>query len=375
MQSARITDNHGNLLTNENGGIVKIPASRLGTKEKARAYLDNLKERHGNTDLNFCCAYGACRASVHFRKASEMVAGTRSRSRNAAWISDDVNAHVANCPGPHEVDINHLPHNELTVEQAARKHGEAIVVHLNIQLGETPLKAKYNKAGGLQPADVKFRKENPTSHSYFPVSSLQELTDILSKVLITSNIDGLNRVHIAHEGSLTALSQFIVRNDAKDRMQILYGRGEDRGLYNAASVKKQYYIKEGGDCVFGSPRLVMFEAPEHQKLIIRRDGNLKRANGWRHDVGDGRRVVYDQLNLAKTNLTYHDLFPNGAVVLARPFIHKDQNHNYPAVHWSIESEENICLNSPKEIIKLLCWNGQHTTSNEQRLPKQLKLAL
>lgn len=367
MKYARIIDSQGNLLKNGQGGIIKIPATQFGTKKDAQAYLETLQQKTGKNDLRFCCSYGACCASVHFRKASDMTTGTRARARTAAWVSDNVKDHLPNCPGPDDIDINHLPHNGLTIQDAALKQNETILIHLNIELG-VRAKAAFDRKNHRQTADVKFRTDNPNSHSYFSVSSLAKLSDIIATVAKNAGKDGLERIKIAHEGSLPPLSKFIVRNNAKDRMKILDGYGDDRGLYNKALFRKKY--PQHSDYVFGPPRLLIFEAPQAYRQILKRDENPLRANGWRYDVGDGR-VVYDQLNLRNVGVQAPQLFPNGALVIAKPFIHKDANPDYPIIHWSIQGPDNIQQSPPAEVIKALCWYGQHIPNGQPPIQPKL----
>ena len=41
----------------------------------------------GIGELSYCCGYGDCRATVHFRKEIEKASGKKSKARPAAWVS------------------------------------------------------------------------------------------------------------------------------------------------------------------------------------------------------------------------------------------------------------------------------------------------
>ena len=359
MHVARITDSEGNLIKNDDGTIMRIQASEFKTKKDAKQFLKDLSQKLGKDDLSYCCGYGDCRATVHFRKEIEKAAGKKSRARPAAWVSDDVKSHDIGCPGPVNYNHEHIAHNGLSLAEAIMTEDEYILLHLNMDLGVRTA-PQFNQASGKDTEDIKWRKQHQTRHSYFAIDTLDQLTKTISQIYREGKRPALDRIQIAYEGLCPPLSRFIVRNDAHDRMHLI------NVLREKAEHKKQCpsQYNDNSDFIFGSPRLVFFEAAqtiqgsEHPK-------NKKRARGWRHDVGDGRKV-YDQIYLQKTGLTSEDFFPHGALVLARPFIPKNQNENFPMLHWSIEGEENINLDSSSEITHILCWHGRNYPPHQPR---------
>lgn len=359
MHTARITDKDGNLIKDDNGTIIRIEASKFKTKEDAKRFLKDLSHKTGIDDLSYCCGYGDCRATVHFRKEIEKAAGKKSKSRPAAWVSDNIKSHDIGCPGPVNYNHEHIPHNELNLAEAIMTEGEYILLHLNMDLGVRTA-PQFNQASGKDTEDIKWRKQNQTNHSYFAIDTLDQLTKTISQIYHDGKRPALDRIQIAYEGLCPPLSHFIVRNNANDRMQlikILNDKAKDKNTNPSR-------YNDNSDFVFGSPRLVFFEAAQTQAKS-QHPTNKKRARGWRHDIGDGR-TTYDQIGLQKTGLTADDLFPHGALIIARPFIHKDQNPDYPVVHWSIEGESNIDLDPSPEITKILCWSGRNHPPRQPR---------
>jgi hypothetical protein len=352
MHVARITDSEGNLIKNDDGTIMRIDASKFKTKEDAKEFINNLSNELGINNLSYCCGYGDCRATVHFRTDIEKVAGKKSRARPAAWISDNIKSHEIGCPGPVNYNHEHISHNGLSLTEAIMTEGEYILLHLNMDLGVRTA-PQFNQASGADTEDIKWRKTHKTCHSYFPIDTLEHFTSTISQIYREGKRPALDKIQIAYEGLCPPFANFIVRNNVNDRMNLinrLKAKADHKNIYPS-----QY--NDSSDFVFGSPRLVFFEAAQTAQKS-EHPNKKKRARGWRHNVGDGRKV-YDQLALQKTSLTVQDFFPHGAIVLARPFIHKHQNENFPILHWSIEGEGNIDLNPSSEITKILCWNGRN----------------
>ena len=342
MHAARITDSEGNLIKNDDGTIMRIEASKFKTKEDAKEFLNNLSNKLDIDGLSYCCGYGDCRATVHFRKKIEKASGKKSKTRPAAWISDDVKSHDIGCPGPVNYHHEHIPHNGLSLTEAIMTDGEYILLHLNMDL-DVRTAPQFNSASGQETEDIKWRKTNQNHHSYFAIETLEKLTKTISQIYREGKRPALDRIQIAYEGLCPPLSRFIVRNDAHDRIQlieILKNKAEDKN-------NNLHHYKDKSDFVFGSPRLVFFEAAQTVQKSQHPE-KKKRARGWRHDVGDGR-TTYDQIGLQKTGFTADDFFPHGALIIARPFVHKNFNENFPIVHWSIESESNIDLDPSSEV--------------------------
>ena len=87
MKFARIKDTNGNLIIASNSVELRVNAEKFDTKDKAQNYLDKLESNLGLEGLEYCCAYGACKSSVNFRKESPKIAGKRSRGRPQTWAS------------------------------------------------------------------------------------------------------------------------------------------------------------------------------------------------------------------------------------------------------------------------------------------------
>lgn len=374
MRYARIIDAQGRFLTNDNDLVIRVDSTRFKDGVEAKKYLKQLESSTGKAGLQYCCSYGACKCAVHFRSESKIVSGKKSEARGATWVSNNIQNHLTNCPGPSERGFAHLPHNGLSLSNAIATSGEQILFHLNIDL-ETKSKEPFNKSAVAQTDDVKWRKANAENHSYYAVSSLSQLSTSITQIIREGGKEALLRTRIAHEGLIPRLQQFIVRNNVVDRMRIIEGENGNGGLRFKANLMERHSIRNSRDnqYVFGAPRLLMFEAAQTYDLSM----HLKpqRVKGWRYEVMDkSERRVYDQLNLQKTGLMVDDFYPNGAIVLARPFIEIGQDPQTPVLHWSIQSEHNIDLNPSPEMIKLLCWHGQNVPQTP-RPPKQLRLAL
>ncbi len=339
--------------------FMRIEASKFKTKEDAKKILNNLSNKLGIGELSYCCGYGDCRATVHFRKEIEKASGKKSKARPAAWVSDDVKSHDIGCPGPVNYHHEHIPHNGLSLAEAIMTEGEHILLHLNMDLGVRTV-PQFNQASGTDTEDIKWRKINQNHHSYFPIDTLDQLANTISQIYREGKRPALDRIQIAYEGLCPPLSRFIVRNDAHDRMQLI------ETLMDKAIHKKEHpkQYNDDSDFVFGSPRLVFFEAAQTVQKSQHPE-KKKRARGWRHDVGDGR-TTYDQIGLQKTGLTADDFFPHGALIIARPFVHKNFNENFPIVHWSIEGESNIDLDPSSEMEKILCWHGRNHPPRQPR---------
>ena len=139
-------------------------------------------------------------------------------------------------------------------------------------------------------------------------------------------------------------------------MHIIDGETGTCGLRFRAELNERHNIRNshGENFVFGEPRLLMFEAPEKYNDLFHPNGKSV-ACGHRYDTGDGRQV-HDRLDLRKTDLSVENFSPNGALVLAVPFIHPNQKSEYPIMHWSVKSIDQIDFDPPAEMIKMLCWN-------------------
>lgn len=372
MKYARVKDANNNLVLGNNGAPLCIEATKFQTQTDAIAFLKTLQTDKNNT-LFFCCGHGSCRCGVHFRKEIKKVGGKKIRRKDQTWVSDSIAGHVSNCDGLIEYNPSQIKHNGLSLNDAALNPDEKILFHLNIDTGETAVKA-FNRNSLADTADVRWRKQNQSTHSYYSVNTLSEFLNNIAKVLQISGKQGLERIYIAHEGRCTPLKSFIVRNNAEDRMNILEG---DEGLYAKAQRRNDSALQSRNQWVFGHARLIMFEAAQRPELGLKADQNTKRINGWRYQTSENPpRSVYDQLNLSKTQFENADLFPNGAAVLAVPFIHQHQNVEFPIIHWSIKNNDNIETSPPKEIVKILCWKGQnipHTPNMHVSKPRQLKL--
>ena len=196
---------------------------------------------------------------------------------------------------------------------------------------------------------------------------MAELTSKISQIYTQGDKEALRRTKIAHEGWLIRLEDFIVRNNAENRLAIIDG----------LKAKAQRQIHCGtrhprhDAFVFDRPYLVMFESAQNDAMA-KHPTKQQNVRGWRYEV-QPEVQVYDQLHLNKTGLAERDISMSGALVLARPFIPVQQNPKYPMVHWSVQNEDNIELSPSAEIIKILCWNGQHIP--QSRKARQLKLDL
>jgi|GEM_PF-3632780 len=324
----------------------------------AQKYLQQLEAKIGKSGLEFCCSHGECKSSVHFRKEVEKVTGKRILTRPQTWVSNDVNDHKVGCPGPSEQDFDHLPHNGLSLSNAIVTRDETILFHLNIELGQRA-RRQFNTASLKNSADVQWRKDNPSSHSYFAVTDLQILSKNIAQIINQGGLDALMRTKIAHEGKIFPLQKFIVRNNAINRMEIIEGENGLSGLRRRGQLQANHSIKNphGGNWVYGEPRLFMFEAAQTVQQGEHPNGKSA-VRGHRYDTGDGR-TVFDQLQLQKTDLKASDFYPQGALVLAIPFIHPDQKSEYPMVHWSIKSADQIDFDPPKDLFRILCKNGRN----------------
>ena len=367
MRNARIVDQNGNFIVGEDGRSLIIPSSRFAAGEDAKAYLERLQEQRDLTELQYCCSHGNCKAPVHFRKGKKKTAGRSSLSTDPVWISNDLEQHGYGCPVPHqESHIHHLPHNGLSLSNAANTYGEMILFHLNMDLGISP-KEGFNGAALSGTNDREWRQAHGHCHSYFAISSLSDLSKAIATVFREAGKEGLQRIHVAHEGTLLPLKDFIVRNKAEDRMKII-----DCLRYKADLRARHSIGASDSSFIFGRPYILFFEAAQTADMAFRRDGNSQRVNGWRYELQDGSgRKVYDQLNLQKTGYTVGDFSSSGALVLARPGIPVNQNPEYPMLIWSIQGPDNVQFEPPKEVVKMLCWHGPHIPF--QRRQKRLAL--
>ncbi len=369
MKYARIVTPDGSFLTDSQSGIeVRLPSERFKTGEDARAFLQSIEQKRGLNGLKFCCSHESCTAEVHFSKEVKRASGKRSKGREATWVSNNVKDHITKCPGPSERAKAYIPHNGLHIQKAAEKLDELIILRLNMELGYKSAKSQFKK----ETEDEKWRKDRTDHHSCFPCVTMQDFSETLKNIVQFGGKNALQRTYITHEGIIIPLSEFIVRNNGRDRLDILDGKPGAPGLYTKAEWRKRHSIfSDDGPFVFGFPRLVFFEAAQTR---YKPHDNPKRVNGWRYVIENDKRerVTYDQLNLSRTGFVADDFFPKGGAVLARPFIHQDQNSDYPVVHWSIEGEENIDRSPSYEITKILCWNGQNIPT---RTPRQMALDL
>ena len=359
----------------QSGKEIRIQNDSFQSSDQAKDYLKDLETEYGVTGPRYCCSHGQCKAEVHFSKKVERASGKRSNGRDSTWVSNDVKTHAKGCPGPQERHRIPIAHNGLSLAEAIAKKDELIVLHLNMELGHKTAQSQFDRSTKNETEDERWRKQHSDQHSCFPNRTLEELCHNLAQIVRQSGNSikaTLKRTYITHEGAIMPLSDFIVRNNGRNRLGILEGEPGRPGLYTRADWRRRYAIhSDEVPFVFGFPRLVFFEAAPAQ---YPKHDNPKRVNGWRYSIeGDKRqRVIHDQLNLSRTGLIADDLFPAGALILARPYIHQDQNSDRPIVHWSIESEDNINLRPRAEITKILCWNGQNIPKTK---PTQLSLGI
>jgi hypothetical protein len=333
------------------GGFVKytgyedrlVRSRQFATREESQAFLRDLEKQLGVEGLSFCCPHGQCRAIVHFREASSKTKGSRLGAKPQSWVSNRVKDHIPGCEGPVTFDFQNLPHNNLSIDEAASIDGEVIIIHLNIETGERrKLKGSFSKHIGEKNEALEWRRNNPKRHSYFSASSLQELSRLISRAFEIGSIAALKRIKIVHEaGQMTPLKEFIIRNRAKDRLAL-----------KSELIKRTPAHWEAK--VHGPPRLVMLEMPEQFGHSVH-PNHADRVRGFIYP--DGRKNVRDQFYLGRTDLTAASFYPHGALILATPFVYPKERGGTSYIHWNVESAENIDMSPDMNIEQILCWKG------------------
>ena len=286
----------------------------------------------------------------------------------------NITDHIKGCYGPSEKSYSNVPHNGLSLSDAIKKPDELILFHLNVEFGKRS-KNHFNSSSQPNSQDVQWRKDNQSRHSYFSVSDLKTFANNLSKITDEGGKQALLRTRIAYEGKIYPLQKFIVRNNARDRLNIIEGENGKGGLKYRGELNERHSIKSpfGDNFVYGEPRLVVFEAAQTLEMARHPDGkNVVR--GHRYKSSDGR-TVFDQLHFNNSGLTPDQFIPNGGLILAIPFIHPKQNTNHPIVHWSIKSDQQVVFAPPKEVVKILCWDGQNIPQIPPKKPVQKTLNL
>jgi len=360
MEFTRLIDGDGNFVMSQKypDMPVRIRATQFETKSDAKEFLQDIEAKTGFSNLQFCCGYGECKSPVFYRSKKDKVAGKKNRARRQTWVSKDINDHLDNCNGPNEQHYEGIPHNGLTLSHAIAKKGEFILFHLNIELEKNRASYKsFNTASKFKTKDMIWRKENSDKHSYYNISTFSDFSNAIAQIITEGDIDALKRTRIAYEGRLYPLREFIVRNNYFDRMNIIEGETGTSGLKGRAEIQSQH-CNCTNKWITGAPRLLLFEAAQSKQLLHHPNSEKSVVRGHRHMLPDGR-TVFDQLHFEKSDIDPSDFFPNGALVIAIPFIHREQAKNKPMVHWSIISNEQIDFNPPSELLKILCSGGKN----------------
>jgi hypothetical protein len=272
---------------------------------------------------------------------------------------------VPNCEGPSEQDYHHLPHNGLSMTEAIAKADEIILFHLNIELGDKgKSKRNFAAAAKTKTEDVIWREKHPTTHSYFSVSTTEQLTSYISDIYRQGDQAALARTRIAYEGKLLRLGQFVCQNSAEAKMRILEGESGGHGLrYISSLMDDNPYQRHQKKVEARQPYLVYFEPAQTWKAAQHRDPD--KVVGREHVLADGR-IYRDQLNLSRTGISPGDIYPKGCVVLAFPYMQRGQDPAKPKLHWRPISDEVVITDPNIFLTQVLCWKNKNMSARPRQ---------
>lgn len=215
--------------------------------------------------MKLFCADPTCGAMMGFRKAS--LTHASSAVRTACFFSREAKQHIATCSAHQEIKIK--ARHAKSIHEALRT-GKPIIFNLNMNLAD-----EFNTVSAKNMIGVASTQQY-RDYAAVPVKSIDEFMHYLNVIDDKAGADGMKKVFVNYQQSLTPVADFIMTEQqaTRDLLNKMYKMlryqmvmaDEMTGPPRMMLFHPTRRTREGGDDIRGSS--IVVEKEGGQKLVI-----------------------------------------------------------------------------------------------------------